>query len=156
VPQLHESDWAAYAYVTTHRDLLGIPAGVPFTVLPRVDATKVTGSPVDGVAPTQRELILKVAWDHVEKVAKNSLGIRQRPVPTGLTVALRWQDGRCLALVRSDVTGRVQRRERDALLQRLGVEGLLDDGSGIRLDVTNGVATLSSTHRLLHLAGWED
>ncbi|CAN5689571.1 hypothetical protein BH10ACT10_BH10ACT10_23720 [soil metagenome] len=155
VPQLHDSDWAAYAYVTAHRDRLGIPAGLPFTVLPRVDATKVTGSQVEGIAPTQRELILKVAWNHLEKVTRNSLGVQQRLVPTGVTVALRWHDGRCLALVRSDVNGRVQRRSRDVLLLRLADEGLIDHGSGVRLDVTGGVATLSSTHRLLHLAGWE-
>ena len=160
VPQLHDSDWSAYAYVTSHRDLLGIPAGVAFTVLPRVDATKVTGSKRDGVVPTQRELILKVAWNHVEKVAKNARGARQRLVPTGATVVLKWEDGRCLALVRSDVTGRAHRRSRDGLMLELDGQGLLDDGegpdvSGVRLRVSGGVATLSSTHRLLHLAGWE-
>jgi hypothetical protein len=157
VPQLHDSDWSAYAYVTDHRAVLGIPAGTPFTVLPRVDADKIIGSPVDGVVPRQRELILKVAWDHVEKVAGNSRGATRRLVPTGVTVVLGWDTGRCLAMVRSDVTGRSHRRERDTLMLRLDELGLLDDGSGdgVRLRVTDGVASMSSTHRLLHLAGWE-
>ena len=158
VSQLYDSDWAAYAYVTEHRALLGIPAGQPFTVLPRVDATKVIGSIKDGVAPTQRELILKVAWNHIEKVVKNGRGATQRLVPTGATVALRWEDGRCLALVESDVTGRAHRKERDVLMLELDDKGMLDDGDGpgVRLQVTGGLAKLSSTHRLLHLAGWEE
>jgi hypothetical protein len=162
VPQLHDSDWSAYAYVTAHRERLGIPATTPFTVLPRVDATKVTGSPKDGVAPTQRELILKVAWNHVERVVKNQRGATHRLVPTGATVVLKWDDGRCLALVRSDVTGRRQRSERDDLLLQLDAHGLIDDGesgpdaAGVLLRVSGGVATLTSTHRLLHLAGWDD
>ena len=160
VPQLHSSDWSAYAYVTAHRALLGIPAGTAFTVLPRVDATKVVGGAKEGVVPTQRELILKVAWNHVERVVQNGRGATQRLLRTGATVVLGWEDGRCLALVRSDVTGRRQRRERDDLLLQLDAHGLIEDGSGpegagVRLDVSGGVATMTGTHGLLHLAGWE-
>jgi hypothetical protein len=159
VPLLHDSDWAAYEYVTAHRALLGIPEGSPFTVLPRVDATKVIGFQRDGVPPRQRELILKVAWNHVEDSGPALRGAGQRHVATGATVSLRWDDGRCLALVTSDVTGRRHRQERDQLLLRLDEDGLLDDGAGdaygVGLDVAGGVATLSGTHRLLHLAGWD-
>ncbi len=152
VPQLLESDWWAYAYVERNRAVIGIPSGTPFTVLPRIDATKVIGGrDASGDKPVQRELILKVAWDHVEKASVR--GATRRLVRTGATVALRWADGSCLALVTSDVTGRSQRRERDRLTARLDEEGLLDGDVALHLD--GGVATLRETHRLLHLAGWE-
>ncbi|TCC54270.1 hypothetical protein E0H73_39670 [Kribbella pittospori] len=92
--ELKDSDWAAYGYVETHRELLGIPPDASFTVLPRVDSTKVTGPIANGKRPTQRELILKVAWN---------VGGSKRPMPAGATVSLRWDDGRCLALVASEV-----------------------------------------------------
>lgn len=160
VRTLHDSDWDAYDYVTRHRELLGIPPGSPFTVLPRVDATKVIGPVRDGVAPKQRELIMKVAWNHVEP-AVPARGARRRVVPTGVTVSLHWDDGRCLALVTSDVTGEAHRAERDALLLRLAEEGLLDEAlgtenpTGVGMRVSDDVVTLTSTHRLLHLAGWD-
>ena len=157
LPGLRDSDYVAYDFVTEHRKPLGIPAGVRFTVLPRVDATKVIGPEKDGVAPTQRELILKVAWDHEEDSAVPVGGARRRRVATGVTFVLRWDDGRCLALVSSDVTAGQHREERDALVRRLAEEGLLDgpDESGPGVRVAGGVATLSGTHRLLHLEGWD-
>ncbi|MGH3366003.1 MAG: hypothetical protein ACRDOY_02240 [Nocardioidaceae bacterium] len=160
IPQLHANDWVAYEYVTKHRDLLGIPAGSPFTVLPRIDATKVIGPERDGVVPKQRELIMKVAWDHLEDSSADVRGAQRRHLPTGATISLRWEDGRCLALVTSDVTGEQHRNARDALLLRLDEDGLLDAGDAdasarVGIRVADGAATLSSTHRLLHLAGWE-
>ena len=154
VGQLHDSDWAAYQYVTQHRSTLGIPKGLSFTVLPRVDSTKVIGPKRDGVAPVQRELILKVSWNHTEDAAGGAP--RMRVVPTGATVVLKWETGECLALVHSDVTGADQQRERDRLLVELENEGVLeaDDEAGIGLRGP-GDAGLRSSHRLLHLAGWD-
>jgi hypothetical protein len=154
VGQLHDSDWAAYQYVTLHRSTLGIPKGLSFTVLPRVDSTKVIGPKRDGVAPVQRELILKVSWNHTEDAAGGAP--RMRVVPTGATVVLKWETGECLALVHSDVTGADQQRERDRLLVELENEGVLeaDDEAGIGLRGP-GDAGLRSSHRLLHLAGWD-
>lgn len=155
VAPLHDSDWAAYQYVTRHRSTLGIPKGLSFTVLPRVDSTKVIG-PRDehDVAPVQRELILKVAWNDTEKVA-GTAG-RMRVVPTGATVVLKWETGECLALVRSDVSGAEHRRDRDRLLVELEENGVLetDEGAGVGLR-GNGDSGLRSSHRLLHLAGWD-
>lgn len=154
VTQLHDSDWAAYDYVTAHRTLLGIPEGEPFTVLPRVDSTKIIGpQDADGVAPTQRELILKVGWNHAEASTNAPRGATRRNVPTGATVVLGWGEGRCLALVSSDVTGTPHREGRDALLKQLEADGLLDAGVGLR--VNGDVGTLTETHRLLHLVGWD-
>jgi len=157
LPALRDSDFAAYAFVNEHRERLGIPADVPFAVLPRVDATKVVGPRRNGVARTQRELIVKVAWDQVEESASAVRGARQRRVRTGVTFVLRWDDGRCLALVTSDVTARRHQQDRDALVRRLTDDGLLDGPEDAGLDprVADGVATLSRTHRLLHLAGWD-
>ena len=157
LPDLRDSDFVAYDFVARHRKRLGIPAGVRFTVLPRVDATKVIGPEKDGVAPTQRELILKVAWDHEEESAVSVGGARRRRVATGVTFALRWDDGRCLALVSSDVTARRHRAQRDELVRQLADDGLLDgpEEGGLGVRVAGGVATVSGTQRLLHLAGWD-
>lgn len=93
---LRDLDYAVYEYVAAHRRAIGIPAGVPFTVLPRIDATKRVGP---AQVPPQRELLVKVAWDRLPEARGD--GTRGRPVPVGATVSLRWEDGRCLALVRS-------------------------------------------------------
>lgn len=154
VGQLHDSDWAAHEYVTRHRSTLGIPDDLSFTVLPRVDSTKVIGPRRGGAAPVQRELIVKVAWNHTEDVTGDAP--RLRVVPTGATVVLKWETGECLALVHSDVTGADQQRERDRLLVELENQGVLDpdDEAGIGLRGA-GDAGLRSSHRLLHLAGWD-
>jgi hypothetical protein len=149
LPGLRDSDYVAYEYVGRHRDTLGIPAGTPFTVLPRVDATKRVG-PVS--VPPQRELILKVGWNHVEPTSAVP-GATSRLVPTGVTISFHWETGRCLALVASDVTSRRQRRARDELVTRLAADGMLGDGVG--LAVSGGVASLTRSHRLLHLEGWD-
>ena len=152
VHELHASDWAAYEYVSRHRDLMGIPDDVSFTVLPRVDTTKRIGPVRDG--RMQRELILKVAWNHTEDAAGGGPGTRV--VPTGATVVLLWETGECLAFVDSDVTGDAHQKERDRLLAQLDAHGLLenvdDDGVGLR---SEGDAGLRSSHRLLHLVGWD-
>jgi hypothetical protein len=154
LPGLRDSDYAAYDYVQRHRETIGIPEHTPFTVLPRVDATKRIGR----VGEVQRELILKIAWNHVEPTAAVR-GATARLVPTGATVSFHWETGRCLALVASDVTRPQHRTARDELLVRLAADGLLnaadDHSSGVGLDVTGGVVSLSRSHRLLHLEGFE-
>lgn len=147
---LRGSDWAAYQYVTEHRSTLGIPEGLAFTVLARVDSTKRIGAK----DKRQRELIVKISWNDTEPVAGTSG--RMRVVPTGATVVLDWASGTCLALLRSDVGGDVHRQERDRLLSELEDGGILDAdddaGVGLRGDGDSG---LRASHRLLHLAGWD-
>jgi hypothetical protein len=152
VPELRDGDRAAYLYVEQHRAALAIPEGASFTVLPRVDTTKRVGSVREG--RKQRELILKVAWNHAEDAAGGTS--RVRVVPTGATVVLKWETGECLALVHSDITGTDQQHERDRLLVELETGGVLedDDGAGVGLRGA-GDAGLRSSHRLLHLAGWD-
>jgi hypothetical protein len=155
VAQLHDSDWAAYQYVTRHRSTLRIPRGMSFTVLPRVDSTKVIGPRRDDVVPVQRELILKVAWNHTEE-AQGRAG-QMRVVPTGATVVLKWDTGECLALVRSDVSSAEHHKDRDRLLAQLEQGGMLETDDNVGVGVRGGGdAGLHNSHHLLHLAGWDE
>jgi hypothetical protein len=159
VIELFRSDWAAYRYVEQHRKVLGVPDGVPFTVLPRVDATK-RMRPQSTQPEVQRELIIKVAWSTIEPNAVTELRASHRRLPTGVTIALRWNDGVALALVRSDAHTTRHRKARDAMLHHLCVNELVthDERSQVaaRVRVVDGIAEIAATHQLLHLAGdWE-
>jgi hypothetical protein len=101
-----------------------------------------------------------VAWDHVERTLAVPEA-RQRLVPTGVTVSLGWETGRCLARVGSDVTRPRQRTARDGLVAALAADDLLDDGTapgaasrGVGLTVSGGLGSITGTQRLLHLDGW--
>jgi hypothetical protein len=161
------SDWEAYRFVEAHRDTLGIPPEVAFRVLPRVDATKEIGlrRPDQKRYATQRELILKVVWDAIEPNGVAGIPARQRRIPTGVTLALRWDDGSVLALVHSDATRAELRQERDAMLAKLLEDELLtitDPGigtlragtaQGVDVRITGDVARVTGTQRLLHAVG---
>ncbi|GAA1949742.1 hypothetical protein [Agromyces allii] len=137
---LRDHDYAAYDYVSRHRRAIGIPAGVPFTVLARIDATKRVG-PAD--VPPQRELLVKVAWERPARVLDD--GTRIRPVPVGATISLGWADGRCLALVRSVAAeGGSARSGAD---QAAGVQGAgpVDDAAHA-FDVLEADAAASAPH----------
>lgn len=152
---LRDSDYRAYEYVGRHRTTIGIPDGVPFTVLPRVDATKRVGRKD---SPPQRELILKIGWNAVEPARMPDGTGRDRLVPTGATLSFSWDTGRCLALVASDIVERQHQHARDQLLAQLDADGLLDEAASgperLAVDASGGFVTLSRSHRLLHLEGW--
>ena len=120
---IRDSDWLAYSYVDQHREALQIPEGTTFRVLPRVDATKEIGVPVDGHYASQRELLLKVSWDVLEDNGVKALHAPKRRVRTGVTVAYRWQDGKVLACIGSNVTNDAQRQARDEFLTNLVAGG---------------------------------
>jgi hypothetical protein len=158
LPALRDSDYLAYEYVGRHRRTIGIPDDAPFTVLPRVDATKRVGRKD---TPPQRELLLKVGWNSVETVRIPSRTAKERLVPTGATLSFAWDTGACLALVRSDIAGDRHQQDRDRLLAQLQADGLLDEatpGRAERLgfDAAGGYVRLSGSHRLLHLEGWNE
>ncbi|MFC0682614.1 hypothetical protein ACFFGH_32700 [Lysobacter korlensis] len=158
LPGLRDSDYLAYEYVGRHRGTIGIPDGIPFTVLPRVDATKRVGRKD---TPPQRELILKVGWSHVEPARMPNGTSKDRLVPTGATVSFAWGTGECLALVVSDIASRQHQHARDQLLVQLESDGLLDESASgpaerLGVDDSGAFVTLSRTHRLLHLEGWDD
>jgi hypothetical protein len=153
VVTLHGSDFAAYRWVEEHRTAIGVPRDVPFTVLPRVDATKSRG----GDLTDQRELILKVAWSVSEPATVEGLPPRSRLVPTGATVSILWDTGRCLALVTSEITARQHTESRDRLAAQLIADGWADRPvvpGRFRLDTSGDVITMTGSHRLLHLEGW--
>ena len=122
---LRDSDWAAYRFVERHRDILKIPAHTPFVILARVDAIKEIGVKAAGAPryPLQRELIMKISWDVLEDNGAAVVPARRRRLRTGATLAWRWQDGRLLALVHSDVTRAEQRDARDRALTNLVLAG---------------------------------
>lgn len=159
------SDWESYRFVEANRALIGVPPDVPFKVLPRVDATKEIGrrrSDNRGYA-TQRELIMKVGWEHVEANSVDAIPSPQRRVATGATLAWRWDDGAIVALVRSDVIRDELRAERDRMLAELADDDLVTvvepghrairQGAPSSVDVrlTGGIARITGTHRLLHI-----
>jgi hypothetical protein len=156
---IRDSDWAAYAYVEKHRTAFGIAEGVSFKVLPRVDATKEIGRG----KMTQRELILKASWDSVEVNGSPAIPASKRRVRTGATLAVRWEDGRVLALVGSDVMRAEQREARDRFLTKLlsgSRVAVVEDCDGvppsrppsqIEVRIMRDVARITGTERLLHI-----
>ena len=156
LPELRDSDFLAYDYVGRNRATIGIPDTAPFTVLPRVDATKRVGRRDD---PLQRELILKVGWNHVETARMPDGAEKKRLVPTGATVSFAWETGGCLALVVSDIVDPHHQDDRDFFLARLMADGVLDDqpsshGGRVAVEVVEDYVTLARSHRLLHLEEW--
>jgi hypothetical protein len=164
---LRDSDWVAYRYVEEHRELIGIPPDTGFWVWPRIDATKEIGRKLPGGSryATQRELLVKVAWDELEDNGVEGLPVGKRRIPTGATIALRWEDGQPLALVRGDVRGQRSREARDGFLQLLLDEeqisvvtpegGVLVHGADpdVKIRLTGDVARIMATQRLLHVSG---
>jgi len=155
VAALHDSDFVAYRWVEQHRATIGIPDDVPFTVLPRVDATKGRSFSL----PPQRELIVKVGWSLAEPAKLPARPAKQRLVPTGATVSIHWETGRCLALVTSEILVKQHAIARDRLAARLIADGLADGDESpgrFRMGTSGDVVTISASHRLLHLEGWEE
>jgi hypothetical protein len=169
LPDIRDSDWAAYTFVDEHREVFGIPKDSNFIVLARVDATKMLGTrtnPVSGQKDDilQRELILKVSWDTTEPNNVAGVPASQRRVKTGATLALHWDDGRVLALVRSSVTDAAQGAAREQFLTRMmasdtpvtivdaeGGGAAVDPRSGIEVRVIDDAARITGTQRLLHV-----
>jgi hypothetical protein len=156
LPELRDSDYLAYDWVGRNRAAIGIPADVPFTVLPRVDASKKVGGRND---PLQRELILKIGWNHVEKAKMPTGAEKSRLVPTGATIAFHWDTGKCLALVVSDIVGTHHRQDRDAFLAQLTADGVPVDAASrtdgrVSVRADDDYVTLARSHRLLHLEEW--
>jgi hypothetical protein len=168
-------DWAAYDFANRHRDLLHIPADVPFRVWPRLDVTRLDYHR-GGQKAHLRECIFKVSWDQVEE---NDLGARfdrRRRVTVGTTLAMEWpSDGgtpRVRAVLTSDRTDRPEEQEQqhqdrtqllrrlaDADLLRMGGAAVAPDGRPLRSVVAatsaNGAMRVHGAARMLHIVGEE-
>ncbi len=125
---LVESDWAAYDFANRNRELLGIPPDVPFQVRPRLDVTKLYY--LEGGEQRVRECIFKVSWYARESNRLRRAGFpTDRQITAGTTLAIDWESRRIRLLLRSDVArlgeADAQREDRDAMLERMLDEGVL-------------------------------
>ena len=159
---LIESDWAAYDFANRQRELLGIPAEIPFEVRPRLKTRKREyhrDGPVDVV-----ECLFKVAWRESEPNPGGRWFTDERQITGGTTLAIEW--GEPPRLVRMSLTTRLpdQHAARDRLLLRLDDEGVLMparqatayDGrplrSAVRTELAGGSMRIQGTARTLHVA----
>lgn len=158
-----ESDFAAYGFVNEHRELFGVPEGVPFEVRPRLATEKTYYHEKDGVSVPElvSEVILKVAWTELEPQAVAGLP-SQRRVAVGTTLAIDRDTMRVRVRITTGTDGD-RRAERDRYLARLAGEHRIAIGSAardanglpragvIRGDVVGGALKLRNVASMLHL-----
>jgi len=162
LPSLVDSDWVAYTFADRNRELLRIPEGVQFQVLPRLVVTK---DYYLGPTPTRiQELLFKVRWSHVEENPPDLGGTATRRIQTGTTLVIDVGKQIVRACMKPLDLGS-RRRARDAQLRRLMERGLVhpstatDDerlqqtlGTGIEAVVIGGTLRVRNTARKLHIA----
>jgi hypothetical protein len=161
---LVESDWAAYQFANEPetRELLGVPPGVPFRVLPRLETRKTLFLGESKRGETH-ECLFKVAWDQTEPNAGGTILPRYRHVRAGTTLAIDWET-RVLRARLSTEPSPDQQKDRDTLLLRLIDEGVVrmgrnalgSDGrilrSAIQAETIGDTVRLHQTARALHIA----
>jgi hypothetical protein len=162
--ELVRSDWLAYRFANEQRELLRIPADVPFEVRPRLDVTKKYYH--KGREPAfVRECLFKVSWNETE-TAGSGAGLPALPalrrITRGTTLAIDWDSHQVRAVVTGE-GGEAARRSRDAFVRRLvesdvlrlGPETSGPDGRPLRGvvcgDVIDGTLRLRATARALHI-----
>lgn len=157
---LINSDWIAYQFAGSQRDLLAIPDNVNFEVLPRFVARKcINFRP----AIYQQQLFFKVRWTETEEI-----GIRlpslpnQRRIVVGTTLVIDLDQKRPIAVLHTDSDPKL-RKSRDEMLAMLIKSDLLRLGPlavgphGERLDgviqaeITGGALKLSGVANMLHV-----
>ena len=150
---LADSDWAAYRFADKNRELLGIPAGIPFRVRPRLDTTKLYYRTKGAKPEPIRELIFKVSWDQEEPNGTGSPFAEKRQITVGTTLAIDWETRTVRTRLTSQWHGE-QKSDRDEMLRKLAAAGTLEDEhSGLRVESSNGVIRVRATARMLHIAG---
>jgi hypothetical protein len=151
---LAESDWVAYQFADKNREFLGIPAGIPFRVRPRLDTTKLYYLAKGEKPEPIRELIFKVSWDQEEpNIAGGAQFAEKRQITVGTTLGIDWETGTVRARLTSQWKGE-QQSDRDEMLKKLAAAGALEDGrSGLRVESSNGLMRVRATARMLHVAG---
>lgn len=94
IETLYESDWVAYEFVNTHRQLFSIPEDTPFKVLPRLKVRKEYD-----FERYATECIFKVAWDQEETNPDYPHIPTHRKIAVGTTLVLEWYTGKKLVLL---------------------------------------------------------
>jgi hypothetical protein len=166
---LIERDGVAYQFAEKNRQLLCIPADIPFQVEPRLKVTKTYY--FRGKEPKDiTELLFKVWWHTTEP---NSLGTQfpsQRRLAVGSTLALDWETRQVRALLTTDRKGQPdeegeQRQDRNLFLGMLADDGILRPGqrsigpdgrelrSVIGAEDMKGVMRVRGMARMLHIVG---
>ncbi len=184
IDTLYASDWAAYEFANSNRRFLGIPAGIPFQIRPRLSVEKQYD-----YDRKVRECIFKVAWDQTED---NRIGDRfpsKRKITVGTTLAIDWETGHVLSrLTNARPPGRIkdrgkrplrvrknrlaehrqQKRDRDEFLKSLVGEDILKVGRhaigpdgqpllfAVRAEESEGLMRLRGTANMLHIARAEN
>lgn len=157
---LINSDWIAYQFAGSRRDLLAIPDNVNFEVLPRFVARKrINYRP----AIYQQQLFFNVRWTETEEI-----GIRlpslpnQRRIVVGTTLVIDLDQKRPIAVLHTDSDPKLS-KSRDEMLAMLIKSDLLRLGPlavgphGERLDgviqaeITGGALKLSGVANMLHV-----
>ena len=162
VEALASSDYAAYAFASKNRALLGIPRGIPFKIMPRLQTDKIyfrLGEPKTRV----RELLFKVSWTQEER--QDVLGLPpKRQVVVGTTLSIDRDTKRVRFRLTTGRDG-PRRERREAYLRKLAGKRLLAlDGDAfdarglprrdvIRGDVVEGTLRLRNTAHMLHVVG---
>jgi hypothetical protein len=162
VEALASSDYAAYAFASKNRALLGIPRGIPFKIMPRLQTDKIyfrLGKPKTRV----RELLFKVSWTQEER--QDVLGLPpKRQVVVGTTLSIDRDTRRVRFRLTTGRDG-PRRERREAYLRKLAGKRLLAlDGDAfdarglprrdvIRGDVVEGTLRLRNTAHMLHVVG---
>jgi hypothetical protein len=164
LPRLVNSDWAAYTFANTHRELLGIPDGLALWVRPRLDVTKQYWLGKDNTKNV-RECIFKVSWDTEEKNPATRGLPEKRQITVGMTLAIDWEKRTVRTLLTSDSADHRGSADRDAMLLQLHSDGLLrigeeaigPDGKPMRsvplAEVSGNLLRVRRSARMLHIHG---
>jgi hypothetical protein len=162
--ELIASDWLAYRFADSHRELLAIPVGVPFVVRPRLKVTKkyyLTAGDVREMT----ECLFKVSWSVTEANAAAPDLAGKRRITVGTTLAIDWETRAIRAVVTGVPSG--ERASRDEFLTRLLATGVLRFGgealtpggqlmpAAVLGEVVDGTLRLRGTARMLHVCGLE-
>lgn len=152
---------AAQRFAEGHRELLGIPRGRKFQVLPRAVASRSFGS--KRTKDRKPELVFRLRWEARED---HDLGGRfptKWAVAQGTTLVVDLDTGKILSVLTTDASAR-QHEARGALLRRWANEGRLlpqaesvgPDGKPLAEAVIvrtgRGVARAEGSGKTLHLA----
>jgi hypothetical protein len=166
---LIERDGVAYQFAEKNRQLLCIPADIPFQVEPRLKVTKTYY--YRGREPKDiTECLFKVWWYTSEPNALGVLFPAARRLMVGTTLAIDWETRQVRARLTTDRAGQPdeeaeQRQDRDQFLGLMADEGILRPAprrigpggqelrSVIGADDIKGVMRVRGMARMLHIVG---